>query len=53
MSRAKSALRLACLVVCLGMSGCGGDETPPPLGEELQQQIEQEDKQIANEESAL
>jgi hypothetical protein len=42
-----------CLLSCLGLSGCGGAEDPPPLSDDLRQEIEQEDKQIADGESAL
>ncbi|MFG0265525.1 MAG: hypothetical protein ACF8AM_10290 [Rhodopirellula sp. JB055] len=53
MSQLKTTSLWAFLVICCGISGCGGGEAPPPLGEELRQQIEEEDKQIAEGESAL
>ncbi|WP_199169802.1 hypothetical protein [Rhodopirellula bahusiensis] len=53
MSRLRKELAWAFVVVCFGLIGCGGAETPPPLGEELQQQIEQEDKLVADQESAM
>ncbi|WP_160167129.1 hypothetical protein [Rhodopirellula baltica] len=53
MRRASIGLALVVVAIFFGISGCGGEEAPPPLNEDLRQQIEQEDQQIADGESAL